>query len=272
MHTKAQAFSQAKVQNNLLLGCLDTDVFQRLAPRLELMTMTRGETVCEPGSKLSHAYFPVSCVISLSQTLEDGASGESTVIGNEGMLGVAIFTGGYTMTNEAAVKIEGQAYRVPAEVLMDEFNRSSSTRNYLLKYSLALFTQASQTAICNRHHSVVQRLCRRLLLILDRIPDNEVHLTQERIAIDLGVRRESISEAAGYLQEAGLIAYKRGRIIVLDRDLLEDYACECYQVVKEECERLESFTAPQSKHLPYSTERRRRIRPAPATVTDIPRH
>lgn len=152
---------------------------------------------------------------------------------------------------------------------MDEFNRSASTRNQLLGCNLALFAQASQTAICNRHHTLQQQLCRRLLLTLDRLPGNEMQMTQEEIANILGVRREGVSEAACRLQLAGVISYKRGRITVLDRDLLEEYACECYQVVKKECERLENITAPPRKHLPYSTERRQSVRPAPPTVTSV---
>ncbi len=263
MHAESQASSQVNAQNNRLLSSLDSDVYQRLASKLELTTMTRGEIICPPGSKLTHAFFPVSGIISLLHMLEDGATGESAVIGNEGMLGVAIFAGGYTMTIEATVQNEGYAYRLPAEVLMDEFNRSASMRDLLLKYTQALLAQTSQTAICNRHHAVQQQLCRRLLLTMDRLPGNELHMTQEQIASTLGVRREGISEAAGRLQLAGLISYKRGRITILDRDLLEEYACECYQVVKDECERLERIPAPPRKHLPYSTERRRRIRPPP---------
>jgi CRP-like cAMP-binding protein len=260
---QADLQSQVNGQNNLLLGDLEPDVYRRLASRLELTSMTRGEIVCPSGRKLTHAYFPVSCIISLLHVLEDGATGESAVIGNEGMLDVAIFTGGYTMASEATVQNEGLAYRVPAEVLVDEFNRSTSTRNRLLRYTQTLLAQTSQTAICNRHHTVQQQLCRRLLLTLDRLPGNELHMTQEQIASTLGVRREGISEAAGRLQLAGLITYKRGRITVLDRELLEEFACECYQVVKDECERLDNMIAPPRKHLPYSTERRRRVRPPP---------
>ncbi len=272
MPTESRALSRVDGPNNQLLGSLDPDVYRRLASQLELVPMIRDQSICLPGSKLSHAYFPVSCVISLVHMLEGGATGESAVIGNEGMLGVAIFTGGYTMATEASVQIEGNAYRVSAEALMDEFNRSESTRNHLLRYTLALFAQTSQTAVCNRHHSVQQRLCRRLLLTLDRLPGNELHLTQEQIAITLGVRREGISEAASRLQSVGLITYKRGKITVLDRNGLEAYACECYQVVKEECERLENTPALPRKQHPYSVERRRRVRPPPPEVTRLPRH
>lgn len=263
MHAESRALSQANCHDNLLIGALDSDAYQRLSPRLELTIMTRGEIICSPGRKLSHAYFPVSGIISLSQMLEDGATGESAVIGNEGMLGVAIFTGGCTMASEASVQNGGYAYRLPAEVLMDEFNSCASTRNRLLRYTQALLAETSQTAICNRHHTVQQQLCRKLLLTLDRLPGNELHMTQEQIASTLGVRREGICEAARRLQLSGLITYKRGRITVHDRDLLEEYACECYRVVKEECERLENMTAPPRKHVPYSTERRRWVRPPP---------
>ncbi|MFU8831491.1 MAG: Crp/Fnr family transcriptional regulator [Wenzhouxiangella sp.] len=258
-----QALPQVNGRKNLLLGSLDSDVYGRLASRLELTPMTRGEIVCPPGQKLTHAYFPVSGIISLLHVLEDGSTGESAVIGNEGMLGVAILTGAYAMSSEATVQNEGYAFKLPAEALMDEFNRSTSTRNRLLRYTQALLAQTSQTAICNRHHTVQQQLCRRLLLTLDRLPGDELHMTQEQIASTLGVRREGISEAAGRLQLAGLITYKRGRITVLDRDRLEDHACECYHVVKDECDRLENLPLPSRKHLPYSVERRRRVRPPP---------
>lgn len=263
MRADSQALSQDTFEGNLLLRSLDADVYQRLLPRLELTTMIRGDIICPPGRKMSHAYFPVSGILSLSQMLEDGATGESAVIGNEGMLGVAILTGGYTMANEALVQNAGYAYRLPARVLMDEFNRSASMRHRLLRYTQALLAQASQTAICNRHHTVQQQLCRKLLLTLDRLPGNEMCMTQEQIASTLGVRREGICEAARRLQLAGLITYRRGRITVHDRDMLEEYACECYQVVEDECRRLESITAPPRKHLPYSTERRRWVRPSP---------
>lgn len=267
MFAESQAVSEVHDQQNLLLESLDADVYQRLAPRMELIRMIRGEILCPPYSKLAHAYLPVSCIISLSHMLEDGATGESAVIGNEGMLGVAIFTGGYTMTTEASVQIEGFAYRISAEALMDEFNRSASTRNRLLRYTLALFNQTSQTAICNRHHTLNQRLCRRLLLTLDRLPGNEMHLTQEQLAATLGVRREGVCEAACHLQVAGVITYKRGKITVIDRNLLEERACECYQVVKEESTRLEKVTAPPRKYLPYSVERRQRVRPGPPVIS-----
>ena len=255
------------VQRNLILGSLDSDVFQRLAPRLEKMPLTRGEIVCSPDSKLSHAYFPISGIISLSHLLENGSTVESAMIGNEGMLGVSLFAGGYTMLTEASVQIDGQAYRLPAEALMTEFNRSASMRNRLMRYTLALFAQTSQTAICNSQHSLQQRLCRRLLLALDRLPGNQVHLTQEQIAGSLGVRREGVCEAAGQLQQAGLITSKRGKITILDKKGLTERSCECYQVVKEGCVRLEKIEPPRRKHFPYSVERRREPRPAPPAGT-----
>ncbi len=254
---------QSKGQRNLLLEALDPEVYERLAPRLELTTLDRGEIVCPAGQKLSRAYFPESGIISLLHVLEDGSTIESAVIGNDGMLGVAIFTGDYTLASEGRVQTEGYAHWLPAEVLMDEFNRSAATRNHLLRYTQSLIAHASQTAICNRYHSVQQQLCRRLLLNLDRMPGNELFMTHDEMARAIGVRREGISLAAARMQRAGSITYRRGRITVLDRKALEKCVCECYQVVREESERLKSLTAPPREHLPYSTERRRRVRPAP---------
>lgn len=272
MFTESYVLSQLDEQNNRLLGSLDSDIFRRLAPLLELVALTRGASICTQGRKLSHAYFPVSCVITLSNMLVNGETGESAVIGNEGMLGVPIFAGGDTMTNTASVQIGGDAYRLSCGVLIDEFNRSESMRNQLLRYTLSLFAQTSQTAVCNNHHTLQQRLCRRLLITLDRVSGTELRLTQEEIARNLGTRREGVSEAANRLQRIGLITYHRGKITVLDRDLLEEYACECYHTVKEESERLEKITAPPRKHIPYSIERRRRVRPTPPALKSVPLH
>ena len=230
-------------------------------PRLEWTVLSRGQIVCPAGVKLSHAYFPVSGIISLLHVLEDGATSESAVIGNEGMLGVAIFTGDNTTTSEGTVQNKGHAHMLPAQVLLEEFNRSELTRNRLLRYSQALLAFTMQTAICNRRHSLRQQLCRKLLLTLDRMPGNGVFTTHTELASAIGVRREGISEAAARLQLAGAITYRRGRITVLDREALEKCVCECYRVVRKEYERLENLTTPPRRHVAYSTERRQRPRP-----------
>jgi CRP-like cAMP-binding protein len=194
---------------------------------------------------MHHVYFPTSAIVSLLYVMEDGASAEIGVVGNEGIIGVALFMGGETMPNRAVVQSAGQAYRLPGQVLKQEFNRSGELQHLLLRYTQALLTQMAQTAVCNRHHSLDQQLCRWLLLSLDRLPANELVMTQELIANMLGVRREGVTEAAGKLQVAGLIEYRRGHITVLDRPGLETRACECYAVVKKESDRL----------LPYLTAR-----------------
>lgn len=269
MQENDQAIS-AVTGRNLLLAALPTEVFQRLAPRLELTSLSRGEVVCPVGRKLSRAYFPDSGIISLVHLLEDGSTIESAVIGNEGMLGVAIFTGDYSLASEGRVQTEGYAQWLPAEMLMDEFNRSAATRSCLLRYTQSLMAHASQTAICNRYHSLQQQLCRRLLLTLDRMPGNELFMTHEEMANAMGVRREGVSQAAARLQRNGAISYRRGRITVLDRQLLEACVCECYRVVKEESVRLENLEAPPREHLPYSTERRLRVRPLPPGASGAP--
>lgn len=263
MQATSQATTQISGQGNVLLAALPAEVYQRLAPQLEVTTLNRGEIVCPAGRKLSRAYFPDSGIISLLHVLEDGSTVESAVIGNEGMLGVAIFTGDYSLASEGRVQTEGHAHWLPAEVLMNEFNRSAAMRNRLLRYTQSLIAHTAQTAICNRYHSVQQQLCRRLLLTLDRMPGNELFMTHEEMASAIGVRREGISQAAARMQRAGSITYRRGRITVLDRKALEECVCECYRVVREESERLESLTTPPREHLPYSTDRRERVRPAP---------
>ncbi len=258
------------MQRNLLLEALDPKVYARLAPRLELTPISCGEILCPSGRKLSRAYFPISGIISLLHVLEDGATSESAVIGNEGMLGVEIFTGDNTLASEGRVQNEGYAQCLPAEVLLEEFDRSASTRNRLLRYTQSLLAQTSRTAICNRHHSVSQQLCRKLLLTLDRMPGNELLMTHELLASAIGVRREGISVAAGNLQRKGAISYQRGRITVLDRESLEECVCECYWVVREECERLDNLKDPPREYLPYSTERRERVRPPPPDIAAEP--
>jgi CRP-like cAMP-binding protein len=195
----------------------------------------------ESGSVLHHVYFPTDSIISLLYVLEDGASAEIAVVGNEGIIGVALFMGGETTPSRAVVQSAGSAYRLKGQLLKQEFNRSGAMQHLLLRYTQALLTQMAQTAVCNRHHSVDQQLCRWLLLSLDRLASNELSMTQELIANMLGVRREGVTEAAGKLQSAGLITYSRGRITVVDRSGLEARVCECYAVVKAESDRLLAY-------------------------------
>ena len=223
---------------NHLLAALPAEEFERLAPHLELVTMRLGEILYEPGGQLHHVYFPTTSIVSLLYVLQDGASAEIAVVGNEGLLGISLFMGGETTPSRAVVQSEGHGYRLEGQLLKDEFNRAGPLLRLLLRYTQALITQMSQTAVCNRHHSVEQALCRWLLLSLDRLPSSTVSMTQELIANMLGVRREGVTEAARRLQAAGLIRYARGRIEVLDRPGLEQAVCECYAVVKLEFDRL----------------------------------
>ncbi|WP_445370811.1 Crp/Fnr family transcriptional regulator [Methylomonas sp. HW2-6] len=225
-------------QLNHLLNALPTAEYQRLLPHLERVDMPLGEVIYESGGELRYVYFPATCIISLLYVMENGASAEIAVVGNDGMIGVALFMGGGSMPNRAVVQSAGYAYRLRGQLLMQEFNRYEVMLHLLLRYTQALITQMAQTAVCNRHHSVDQQLCRWLLLSLDRLPSNELAMTQELIANMLGVRREGVTEAAGKLQQAGLIHYSRGRITVLDRPGLEARVCECYHVVKAESDRL----------------------------------
>jgi CRP-like cAMP-binding protein len=223
---------------NHLLGALPTAEFERLAPHLERVEMPLGEMLYEPGEQLRHAYFPTTAIVSLHYVTESGASSESAGVGNEGVVGVALFMGGDTTSSSAVVQTAGLAYRLESRVLKQEFNRAGLTQRLLLRYTQALMTQMSQTAACNRHHSVEQRLCRWLLLTLDRACSPNLVMTQELVASMLGVRREGITEAAGNLQRAGIIHYRRGHIAVLKRAGLEASTCECYAVVKKEVNRL----------------------------------
>lgn len=228
---------------NHLLAVLPVNVIERLAPHLERVMMPLGSVLNEFGYPLAHVYFPTTAIISLHYVTENGASTEIAGVGNEGMLGVSLFMGGDTTLSMATVQTAGDAYRLKKHIVMAEFNRAGGRRtgalqNLLLRYTQALMTQISQTAVCNRHHSIEQQLCRWLLLTLDRLPSSELTITQELIAGMLGVRREGITEAAGKLQKAGLISYRRGHITVLDRKGLESGTCECYQVVKQEFQRL----------------------------------
>jgi len=224
-------------QNHLLDALLNAE-YNRLFPNLELIQMPLGEAIYESGGKLKHVYFPTTSIVSLLYVMEDGASAEIAVVGNEGILGISLFMGGETTPSRAVVQSAGYGYRLKAQLLKNEFNRAGPVMRLLLRYTQALITQMAQTAVCNRHHSVEQQLCRWLLLSLDRLASDELTMTQELIANMLGVRREGVTEAAGKLQRAGLIDYSRGRILVLDRPRLEERVCECYQVVKTEFDRL----------------------------------
>ena len=223
---------------NHLLAALPAEEFGRLAPHLELVPLLLGESIYEPGSQLTHVYFPTTAIVSLLYVLESGASAEIAGVGNEGILGIALFMGGETTPSSAVVQTAGHAYRLQARLLKEEFARGGLVQRLLLRYTQALLTQMCQTTACNRHHSIEQQLCRWLLLTLDRLPSNELVVTQELVASALGVRRESITEAAGKLQRAGIIRYRRGHLAVLERSGLEAGACECYAVVKKEIGRL----------------------------------
>ena len=225
-------------RDNQLLAALPRADFDRLKPLLELVPMKLGYALYESGSRLQHVYFPISGIVSMLYVTKAGASAELAVIGREGMIGISLFMGGETTPNRAVVQSECQAYRLSAAKLKEEFARGDAVHLQLLRYTQALITQISQTAVCNRHHGVEQQLCRWLLLSLDRLRDSEVRMTQELIANMLGVRRQGVTEAAGALERRGLIRYKRGAITVLDRPGLEAHACECYAVVRDEYRRL----------------------------------
>ena len=225
-------------RQNHLIAALPAAEWQRLSVHMELVDMPLGDVLYESGTQLRHVYFPTTSIVSLLYVMADGRSAEIAVVGNEGIIGVALFMGGETMPNRAVVQSAGYAYRLQGHLLKQEFNRAVEFQHLLLRYTQALLTQMAQTAVCNRHHSVDQQLCRWLLLSLDRLASNELKMTQELIANMLGVRREGVTEAAGKLQNAGLIQYGRGHIVVLDRPRLEAAACECYGVVKKEFDRL----------------------------------
>jgi CRP-like cAMP-binding protein len=217
---------------------LPGEVLGRMRPSLELVSMPLGDVLYESGTQLSHVYFPTTSIVSLLYVMEDGSSAEIAVVGNEGIVGVALFMGGETTPSRGIVQSAGHAYRLRGQQLKQEFMRAAELQHLLLRYTQALLTQMAQTAVCNRHHSVDQQLCRWLLLSFDRLSSNQLTMTQELIANMLGVRREGVTDAAGKLQRAGLIRYNRGRIAVTDRPGLEARACECYAVVKREFDRL----------------------------------
>jgi CRP-like cAMP-binding protein len=223
---------------NHLLSALPHDEWLRWQPQLERVEMVLGQVLYEPGKTLSHVYFPCTAIVSLLYVMENGASAEIAVVGNEGLVGISLFMGGESTPSRAVVQSAGIGYRLPAAVLKNEFAQGGPVLHLLLRYTQALITQMSQTAVCNRHHSLDQQLCRWLLLSLDRLSGNELVMTQELIANMLGVRREGVTEGALKLQNAGLIRYARGRITVLDRKGLETRTCECYAVVKKEYDRL----------------------------------
>jgi len=227
-----------EAQQNHLLNALSPAARERLYPHSELVEMPLGKVLYESGDVLRHVYFPTDSIVSLLYVMQDGASAEIAVVGNGGLIGVALFMGGETTPSRAVVQSAGYAYRLVAQRLKDEFHRDGEMQILLLRYTQALITQMAQTAVCNRHHSVDQQLCRWLLLSLDRLSSNELTMTQELIANMLGVRREGVTESAGKLQKLGVIHYNRGKITVLDRLKLEQLCCECYAVVKKETDRL----------------------------------
>ncbi|HSS66141.1 MAG TPA: Crp/Fnr family transcriptional regulator, partial [Gammaproteobacteria bacterium] len=220
---------------------LPADVYERFQPGLESVSLALGKVIYEADEALSHVYFPTTAIVSLLYTMENGSSAEMGVVGCDGVVGIAVFMGGDTTPNRAVVQSAGRAYRMELKHFRDEFKRVGELHRLLLLYTQALLTQMSQTAVCNRLHSVEQQLCRWLLLSHDRLESDELIMTQELIANMLGVRREGVSVAAHHLQDAGLIRYKRGHLTILDRPGLESEVCECYQVVKTECDRLLAY-------------------------------
>ncbi len=231
---------------NHLLAALPDSEQRRWLPLLEAVDMPLGQVLYEPGVALEHVYFPATAIVSLLYVMENGASAEIAVVGNEGIVGISLFMGGESTPSRAVVQSAGRGFRLEAQVMKDEFNRAGPVLHLLLRYTQALITQMSQTAVCNRHHTLDQQLCRWLLLSLDRLQGNELLMTQELIANMLGVRREGVTESALKLQHAGLIKYARGHISVLDRAGLEKRTCECYAVVKKEYDRLLPAASPDS--------------------------
>ncbi|MBD2838861.1 Crp/Fnr family transcriptional regulator [Pseudomonas sp. JM0905a] len=229
--------------HNYLLAALPEEVQQRLIPQLEPVPMPLGKVLYESGDTLRHVYFPTNSIVSLLYVMENGASAEISVVGNEGLIGLAVFMGGESTPSRAIVQSAGHAYRLQGARLTAEVNRHGELLQLMLRYTQALITQMAQTAVCNRHHSIDQQLCRWLLLSLDRLPGNHLTMTQELIANMLGVRREGVTDAAGKLQRLGVIEYNRGHITVLDRPRLEELSCECYAVVKKETDRLLPYAA-----------------------------
>ena len=228
----------SKNHQNHLLAALPAAEWERWLPQLEWVEMPLGQVLYESGTTLSHVYFPLTAIVSLLYVMENGASAEIAVVGNEGIVGISLFMGGESTPSRAVVQSAGHGFRLNAQTMKEEFNRAGPVLHLLLRYTQALITQMAQTAVCNRHHSLDQQLCRWLLLSLDRLQGNDLVMTQELIANMLGVRREGVTEAALKLQKVGLISYARGHISVLDRAGLEQRTCECYAVVKNEYDRL----------------------------------
>ncbi|MBU3538944.1 Crp/Fnr family transcriptional regulator [Polynucleobacter sp. UK-Gri1-W3] len=226
-----------KAQNHLF-QYIPIVEWERLLPNIEPIELPLGKVLYEPGTKMSHVYFPSTAIVSLLYALENGSSAEIAIVGNEGVVGISIFMGGESTSSRAVVQSAGLGYKIRSSLLLEEFNKGGPVMHLLLRYTQALITQMAQTAVCNRHHTLDQQFCRWLLLSLDRLPSNELVMTQELIANMLGVRREGVTEAALKVQKAGLIKYSRGHITVLDRPGLEHRTCECYQVVKTEYDRL----------------------------------
>ena len=235
MHSTAETH---EATGNRLLAMLPREDYERILPHLERVSFSLGEVVYESGGQMAHVYFPTSAIVSLLYVMENGSSAEMGVAGNDGLVGIALFMGGDTTPNRAVVQSAGEAVRMKAKVMQDEFKRGGEFQRLLLRYTQALITQMSQTAVCNRLHTVEQQLCRWLLLSRDRLDTDELVMTQELIANMLGVRREGVTTAAGRLQEQGLISYVRGHIRILDRRGLEAAVCECYRVVRDEYDRL----------------------------------
>lgn len=233
-----QTNPSTSLQQNHLLSGLDLTDMERLMAHLELVKMPIGKMLYEPNEPQKYAYFPTTCIISLHYVMESGASAEAAGVGNEGMLGVCLFMGSNATPSSAVVQTSGEAFRLERSLLMKEFEQLASFQKLLLRYTQALMTQIAQTAVCNRHHSIEQQLCRWLLLTLDRVSTNDLMMTQELVASMLGVRREGITAAAGNLQRAGFIHYRRGHISVTNRAGLEAHVCECYAIVKKETNRL----------------------------------
>lgn len=229
---------QADPRQNRLLAALPAAEWERWLPALEAVDMPLGQVLYESGVAMTHVYFPTTSIVSLLYVMEDGGSAEIAVVGNEGIVGISLFMGGESTPSRSVVQSAGAGFRMPGELLKEEFNRSGAVLHLLLRYTQALITQMAQTAVCNRHHSLDQQLCRWLLLSLDRLQGAELVMTQELIANMLGVRREGVTEAAMSLQRAGLIHYRRGHITVVDRAGVEQRTCECYGVVKKEYDRL----------------------------------
>ncbi|MGM0983023.1 MAG: Crp/Fnr family transcriptional regulator [Pseudomonadota bacterium] len=236
--------SQPDPRQNGLLAALPMDEYQRLAPLLEPVELKLGDSLAESGQVMRYVYFPTDAIVSLLCVMDDGDSTEIAVVGAEGVVGISLFMGGETTPSRAIVQSAGSAYRLKGTLVKSEFYRAGPLQDLLLRYTQALITQMAQTAVCNRHHSLDEQLCRWLLLSLDRLPTNELLMTQELIANMLGVRREGVTASAGKLQNAGLIAYHRGRITILDRTGLEERVCECYEIVRKEYDRLMTYRRP----------------------------